>query len=285
MNIKKRRIINSIMNYLFTLAALSAVLILGLILGYVVLQGVPALNIQLFTELPKPVGEAGGGIANSIVGTIYLIAIASLIGIPIGVLSGLYLAEYGRNKRFGEVIRFVADVLSGIPSIVIGIFVYTLIVLAMGGFSALAGGVALGILMIPTITRSTDEVLKLVPNSIREAALGLGASRRRTALTVILPAGLSGIFTGIILAIARVAGETAPLLFTALGNRFWSAALDRPIAAIPLQIFTYATSPYKDWHAKAWAGSLVLILMILILSLLARFITGRGRFGHFNIGN
>lgn len=263
------------MTYLVTLAAMAVILILGFILAYVVLQGAPALNISFFTELPKPVGETGGGIANALVGSLILIALAGALGIPIGVGVGVYLAEYGKRNRFGNLVRFLADVLSGIPSIVIGIFLYALIVLAMGRFSALAGGVALGILMIPTVARTTDEVLKLVPNSIREAALALGSSRWRMILTVVLPAGLSGIATGVVLALARAAGETAPLLFTALGNRFWSTSLDQPIAALPLQIFTYATSPYKDWHAKAWAGALVLILLVVIMNLIARLFSRR----------
>lgn len=271
---KRRQLVDWFMTYIVSLSALVVILVLGFILVYVILQGAPAFNVSFFTELPKPVGEVGGGIANAIVGSLLLIVLASVLGIPVGIFTGVYLAEYGKN-RFGETVRFLADVLSGVPSIVIGIFVYALIVLAMGHFSALAGGIALGILMIPTVARTTDEVLRLVPNSIREAALALGASRWRTALTVVVPAGLSGIATGVILALARVAGETAPLLFTVLGNRYWSTSLDQPIAALPLQIFTYATSPYKDWHAKAWAGALVLILLVVVMNLIARLIARR----------
>jgi phosphate transport system permease protein len=242
------------------------------IIGYTVFQGGSTISLTFLTSLPKPAGESGGGAANAIVGTLIVIAIASVVSLPTGVLAGIYLSEFGDN-RFGTAIRFLTDVLTGVPSIAIGIFVYALIVLPMHGFSAVAGGIALGIIMIPIITRTTEEMLRLVPTSIREASLALGAPEWRTTLRVVVQAAGAGITTGIILAIARAAGETAPLLFTALGNRYWQEDIFHPIAALPLQVFTYAISPYEDWQAQAWAGALVLIIIILVLSIAARLIS------------
>ncbi len=264
------------MSQLIGLSALMMVGILFLILGYIFIKGVSALNWDFFTQLPKPVGEAGGGMANAIVGSFILLGLACSFSLPLGILAGIYLSEFGRNQ-LGTTVRFAADLLTGLPSIVVGIFIYTLIVLPMKGFSAIAGGIALGIIMVPVITRTTEEMMKIIPLTIREAALALGIREWRTILSVVLPAALPGIITGIMLAIARAAGETAPLLFTALGNRFWHSGLDQPIAALPLQIFTYAISPYEDWHAQAWAGALVLIILVLGLSIATRFLT-RGRY-------
>lgn len=271
----RRRLANTLMWVLATLSALAALVPLGFVLYYIAAQGLPALNLDFFTHVPRPVGEPGGGMANAIVGTIILIALASLVGLPIGLLGGIYLAEFGAN-RFAGIIRFAADVLSGVPSIVIGIFVYALVVVPMHRFSALAGGAALGIMMIPTVMRTSEELIRLVPASLREAALSLGATHPRTVFKVVLLAARAGVVTGVLLAIARIAGETAPLLFTAFGSNLWSARLDQPIASLPVQIFTYAIAPYDNWHAQAWAGALVLVVMILILSAAARYAT-RGR--------
>jgi len=258
-------------------ATVAALTPLVMVLYYVARQGLPALNLDLLTRLPKPVGESGGGMANAIIGTLALIGLASAAGLPLGILGGLYLAEFGRN-RFGGGVRFAADVLSGVPSIVIGIFIYAVVVAPMKHFSALAGGAALGVMMIPTVMRTTEELVRLVPVSQREAALSLGATHWRTVFKVVLLAARAGVITGVLLAVARIAGETAPLLFTAFGNRFWSVRLDEPIASLPVQIFTYAISPYDDWHAQAWAGALVLVAMVLLLSIAARY-AGRPRSG------
>jgi phosphate transport system permease protein len=266
-------------DHLATLAAVAAVLLvllpLAAIFGYLVQRGIGSINWAFLTQTPKPVGVPGGGMANAILGTGVILAIASAIGVPLGIGAGIFLSEYGRN-RFGDAIRFTADVLNGVPSIVIGIVAYSLVVLRQKHFSALAGGVALGIMMIPTITRATEEMLLLVPRSVREAALGLGVSRWRTTVSITLRTAAAGIITGIMLAFARVAGETAPLLFTAFGNPFWSANIDRPIAALPLQIFVYAISPYDEWHRQAWAGALVLIVLIVGTIALVRLIASRG---------
>lgn len=272
----RRKAANAFMWVGATIATVLAIVPLGLVLYYVAAQGLPALNLAFFTQLPKPVGEAGGGMANAIVGTLMLIGLASAIGLPIGILGGIYLAEFG-NNRFGWAVRFAADVLSGVPSIVIGVFIYAVIVLPMKRFSALAGGAALGVMMIPTVMRATEELVRLVPVSLREAALALGATQWRTVFKVVLVAAKGGVVTGVLLAVARVAGETAPLLFTAFGNRFWSARLDQPIASLPVQIFTYAIAPYDDWHAQAWAGALVLVMIVLALSAAARYAT-KGRY-------
>lgn len=249
---------------------------LAAIFVYLVMRGIGALNLAFFTHIPAGgPGEPGGGMANAIVGSIVILLIGSVIGVPLGVGSGIYLSEYSRGQ-FGRVVRFTADVLNGVPSIVIGIAVYALLVIRQKHFSALAGGVALGIMMIPTITRSTEEMLRLVPNSIREAALGLGIPQWRSTMSITLRTAMSGVITGVMLAFARVSGETAPLLFTALGNQFWSTKLNQPIAALPLQIYIYALSPYDEWHRLAWAGALVLIVLIVATSASVRWIASRG---------
>jgi len=259
------------------IAVLTVVLVLApliAIFGYLVYRGVGSINWAFLTQVPKPTGEVGGGMANAILGTLMLMAIASVIAIPIGLIAGVYLSEYGR-KGFATVVRFTADVLNGIPSIVIGIFAYGLAVLPVHRFSALAGGLALGFMMIPIITRTTEELLNLVPTSLREGSLALGATRARAAFGVMVPAALPGIMTGILLSIARIAGETAPLLFTSFNNRFFTTRLDQPIGSLTVQIFTYAISPYEDWHRQAWAGALVLVAVVFTFSVLARVVTRR----------
>jgi phosphate transport system permease protein len=269
-------------DHAMTGAAIATVVIvlapLVAIFGYLVYRGVGAIDWAFLTQTPKPVGEVGGGMANAIVGSLFILAIASIIGVPLGVGAGIYLAEYGRN-RLGSVIRFTCDVLNGVPSIVIGIVAYAIVVLPQGHFSALAGGTALAIMMVPTISRTTEEMLLLVPQALREGAYGLGVPRWRTTLSIVLRTATSGVITGIMLAFARVAGETAPLLFTALGNTYWSLRYDQPIAALPLQIYTYANSPYDDWHRQAWAGSLVLIILIVGSVAAVRYVVRRGSFG------
>lgn len=242
---------------------------------YLVDRGIGALDWSFLTQIPKPVGEAGGGMSNAIVGSSLILLMASLIGVPLGVGTGIYLAEYGRN-RFAVAVRFTADVLNGVPSIVIGIVVYALVVIPQKHFSAFAGGVALGIMMVPTVSRSTEEVLLMVPVSIREAALALGIPQWRTTVSITLRTATAGLLTGIMLAFARVAGETAPLLFTAFGNQFWNFKLNQPTAALPLQIFTYAISPFDEWHRQAWAGALVLIVLIVCTIAMVRVIARRG---------
>jgi phosphate transport system permease protein len=251
-----------------------ALIPLAMILFFVVTQGIRALNVEFFTHMPTPVGEAGGGMANAIVGTLILSGLGSLMAVPIGILSGVYMAEYA-GSRFASTIRFAADTLNGVPSIVIGVFAYGLAVLPFRQFSAMAGGLALGIMMIPIIARTTEELLLLVPGTMREGALALGATRARAVFTVVLPAAAPGIVTGVVLALARIAGETAPLLFTSFNNRFFSTNLTQPISSLTVQVFTYAISPYEDWHRQAWAGALVLVLIVLVCSLLARFATRR----------
>ena len=247
---------------------------LAFILFYVVSQGIASLNVAFFTQLPKPVGEPGGGMANAILGSLVVTGLAAVLAIPIGIMSGIYAAEY-TGTQLASSVRFAADTLNGVPSIVIGVFVYTIAVLPLGRFSALAGGIALGIMMIPLIMRTTEELLRLVPSTLREGALALGATRGRAVFTVVVPAALPGILTGILLALARIAGETAPLLFTALNNRFWSTDITQPISTLTVQVFTYATGPYAEWHQQAWAGALVLVTLVLICSLLARIATAR----------
>ena len=269
-----RKIKSHVIVFLSGVAVVAALVPLGMILFYVVSHGAAALNWAFFTQTPKPVGEPGGGMANAIAGTLILIAIASAIAVPVGVIAGIHLAEYG-GTRFAAAVRFAADVLNGVPSIVIGIFAYGLVVLPLQRFSALAGGFALSIMMIPIVTRTTEELLRLVPAGLREGALALGATRTRAIITVILPAALPGILTGILVALARIAGETAPLLFTAFNNRFWSTSLLQPIGSLTVQLFAYAISPYPDWHRQAWAAAFVLVAMILILSILARVVTRR----------
>ncbi|HLB12078.1 MAG TPA: phosphate ABC transporter permease PstA [Dehalococcoidia bacterium] len=269
----RRKLTSYVMLGLTVITTGASLVFLFFILGYVLAQGIAALNWDFFTQIPKPVGEPGGGMANAIVGTLILMAIAVAVGLPMGIGAGVYLAEY--NGRLSGPVRFLTDVLVGVPSIIIGIFVYTIVVLPMRSFSALAGGIALGIIMVPTVTRATEEMLRLVPSSLREASLALGVPWWRTIVSVVIPTAMGGIMTGVMLAVARIAGETAPLLFTAFGNRFWSLAPDQPIAAIPLQVFTYAISPYADWRAQAWAGSFVLVVMILITNVVARVFTSR----------
>lgn len=270
--ILRRRVVNGVMAGIIVLAAVITTLPLLFILYHLLKQGFGSFSLDFFTRMPKPVGEAGGGMANAIVGTLILIAIACVVGLPIGVGAGLYLAEF-RGSRLATLVRFLADVLNGLPSIVVGIFAWQFLVRPLGHFSALAGGVALAAMMVPMITRTTEEMVRLVPTSLREAALALGYSRARTAITVVLRTATAGIVTGVLVAVARIAGETAPLLFTAFGNQFWSVQPGQPIAALPLQIFAYAVSPYDEWHSLAWAGALVLILVVFIISVAARFAT------------
>lgn len=258
----RRRLTDHLMSGVAVLTVLLVLLPLGAIFSYLVYKGIGSINWAFLTQTPKPVGEAGGGMANAIVGSMVILGIGSLMGVPLGIGAGVYLAEYGRN-RYGDLVRFVSDVLNGVPSIVIGIVAYGLVVLRQQHFSALAGGVALAIMMVPTIARTTEQMLLLVPQAIREAAFGIGVSRWRTTLSITLRTATSGIITGIMLAFARVAGETAPLLFTAFGNQFWNWNMDQPTAALPLQIFTYAISPFDEWHRQAWAGALVLIVLIV----------------------
>lgn len=274
---RHRRVVNALMIGLLALAAVLATLPLLFILFYLIKAGASTIQLSFFTNVPTPVGEAGGGIANGIVGTLILIGIATSVGLPVGIGAGLYLAEHGRSPLAPSV-RFPSDVLNGLPSIVMGIFAWNLLVRPVGHSSALAGGVALGAMMIPMVTRTTEEMVRLMPAALREAALALGYSRWRTSLTVVLRTAAAGIVTGALVAVARVAGETAPLLFTAFGNQFWSTKLRQPMAALPLQIFTYAVSPYDEWHAQAWAGALVLIALVLVISVAARLAT-RSRFG------
>jgi phosphate transport system permease protein len=274
---RRRGVTSGFMVALTYAAALLATLPLLFILFHVVKLGIGALSIDFFTKMPKPVGEAGGGLANGIVGTLELIAIAAAVGLPVGIGAGLYIAEK-KTTLLANSVRFLSDVVNGLPSIVMGIFAWQFLVRPVGHFSALAGGVALGAMMIPLVTRTTEEMIRVVPGSLREAALALGYSRWRTSLSVVLRTAMPGIVTGALVAVARVAGETAPLLFTAFGNQFWSASPLRPIAALPLQIFTYAISPYDEWHALAWAGALVLILLVLLISIAARAAT-RARYG------
>ena len=273
----RRRAVNLTMTVVVGVAALITTLPLVFILFHLVREGAAAIDMDFFTKMPRPPGETGGGMANAIVGTLIIIGIACAIGLPIGIGAGLYLAEYKRTK-LANTVRFLADVLNGLPSIVLGIFAWQFLVRPFGHFSALAGGVALAAMMIPMVTRTTEEMVRLVPTALKEAAMALGYSRARTALTVVLRTATAGIVTGVLVAVARIAGETAPLLFTAFGNNFWSLFLDQPMAAMPLQIFTYAISPYDDWRRLAWAGSLILITLVFLISVAARFAT-RSRVG------
>ena len=261
------------------LAVLATILVVAPLVAifvYLVYKGASSLNLDFFTKIPKPVGEMGGGMANAIVGSAVLLGIASLIGVPVGIGGGIYLAEFGRGTKLANAIRFTADVLNGVPSIVMGIAIYSLIVVPQHHFSAFSGGVALGVMMIPTVTRTTEEMLLMVPNAVREAALGLGVPNWRSVLSITLKTASPGVITGCMLAFARVAGETAPLIFTAFGNQFWSASLNQPIAALPLQIYVYAISPYDEWHRLAWAGALVLIVLIVLAVSLVRYVASRG---------
>lgn len=271
----RRRLVDHFATLLATAAALLVLAPLVAIFGYLVYRGAGAINWAFLTQPPKPIGEPGGGMGNAIAGSIMILAVASGIGVPLGIGTGIYLAEYGHG-RFATAVRFFCDVLNAVPSIVIGIAIYALVVVRQHHFSGFSGGVALGIMMIPTVGRTTEEMLRMVPRTIREAALGLGISHWRTTLSVTLRTASSGVITGIMLAFARVAGETAPLLFTAFGNQFWTWKLDQPMAALPLQIFTYAISPYDEWHRLAWAGALVLIVLIVGAISMVRFATSRG---------
>jgi phosphate transport system permease protein len=269
-----RKLVSSAFVAFCALSVILALIPLALILFFVVSQGIQALNLSFFVRMPTPVGEAGGGMANSIVGTLILIGLGSMFAIPVGVLSGVYMSEYA-GSRLASSVRFAADTLNGVPSIIIGMFAYGLVVLPFRQFSALAGGVALGIMMIPIIARTTEELLLLVPGTLREGALALGATRARAVFTVVLPSAAPGIITGIVLALARIAGETAPLLFTSFNNRFFSTNLTQPISSLTVQVYTYAISPYQDWHRQAWAGALVLVTIVLLCSILARLATRR----------
>jgi phosphate transport system permease protein len=269
-----RRLLSKTVVWLCALAVLLALVPLAFILFFVITQGVYSLSLDFFTHLPAPVGESGGGMANSIVGTLMLIGMGAVFAIPIGVISGIYAAEFS-GSRMATAVQFAADTLNGVPSIVIGVFVYGIAVLPVKQFSAAAGGLALGVMMLPIITRTTEELLKLVPVSLREGALALGATRGWATMSVVLPAAAPGIITGIVLALARIAGETAPLLFTAFNNRFFSTRIDQPISSLTVQVFTYAISPYPDWHRQAWAGALVLVGLVLLCSILARYATRR----------
>jgi phosphate transport system permease protein len=269
-----RRLLSHTVVALCIAAVLIALVPLAFVLFYVVSQGITSLSWSFFTEMPKPVGETGGGMANAILGTLMVVALGGLFAIPVGIVSGIYASEY-TGTRLASAVRFAADTLNGVPSIVIGVFVYGIAVLPFRQFSAIAGAIALGIMMIPLIMRTTEELLLLVPGSLKEGALALGATRGRAVFTVVLPAALPGIMTGILLALARIAGETAPLLFTAFNNRFFSTDVTQPIATLTVQVYTYAISPYKDWHRQAWAGALVLVGIVVVCSLLARLATAR----------
>ncbi len=271
-----RRVVNSVMFSLAATCALVTVSVLFFLIGYIAWHGIGALNWDFFTQLPKPVGETGGGMANAIVGTVKLLGLASLIGVPVGFFGGIYLSEFGHN-RLGFWVRYAADLLNGVPSIVVGIFIYTIVILPMRQFSTMAGGLALGIMMIPIAVRSTEEFLRLVPHSIREASLALGVHEWKTIVFVVIPAAFRGLLTGILLDLARVAGETAPLLFTAFNNRVWSHGWLEPTASLPVMIFTYAIAPYDDWHRQAWAAALVLMLLVLVVNGGTRILLPRRR--------
>lgn len=267
---RKRKFVNGVMYALLIGATLVAIFPLLSVFAYIIKQGAPALNLEFFTELPKPVGEVGGGMANAALGTVTLVALASLVGVPWGIAVGVWLSEYGGKSRLGGIVRFCADMLASVPSIILGLFVYAIVVISMKRFSALAGGLALGLLMIPTVCRTTEELLKMVPVHIREAGLALGLPRWKVILHIVLKGTRGPITTGIMLSIARVSGETAPLLFTAFNNQFWQRGLDQPISSLPVQIYTYAISPYEDWHRQAWAGAFVLVMLVFAMNLITR---------------
>jgi phosphate transport system permease protein len=273
MRYRQRRVVNAVAQATMIACTIAVLIPLVLIFGYLLFKGFTSLNFAFFTQLPKPVGEAGGGMANAIVGSMTLVGLASAVGLPIGVATGVYLAEFAGSGRTGWIVRFCADVLNGVPSIVIGIYAYTLIVLPMKGFSAYAGGCALAVIMLPIVARTTEEMLKLVPNSLREGALALGVPAWRTTLLVVIRTARGGIITGIMLSVARIAGETAPLLFTAFGSQFWQRGLAQPISSLPVQIYTFAIAPFDDWHRQAWAGALVLLTLIFLTSLSVRLLT------------
>ena len=253
-------------------ASLLVIAVLVIILGYMLYRGIGAINVSFFTDLPKPVGEPGGGIANAIIGSAIMLVVAILLSLPIGVLAAIYLSEFGHGW-FAQTLRFLTDVLAGIPSIVVGIFAYTLIVIPMRSFSGWAGGVALAIIMLPVIIRTTEEMLRLVPQSLRDGGLAVGAPKWRVTVDIVLASSVSGIATGTLLAISRALGETAPLLFTALGSSLWTTNLERPMASMPVQIYTYAISPYDEWHQKAWAAAFTLVAIIFVLNVVVRFLT------------
>ncbi|MFC6645247.1 phosphate ABC transporter permease PstA [Granulicella cerasi] len=276
-NVNRRAFENAMVTGISVLGTIVVLVPLIAILVYLIYKGASSLNVAFFTHIPKPVGETGGGMANSIMGSCIILLLASLLGIPVGIAGGVYLAEFSAGKTLGTVIRFVADVLNGVPSIVMGIAGYSLIVVHQKHFSAFAAGITLAIMMVPTVTRTTEEMLRTVPYALREAAYGLGVPRWRMVMSISLRTAAPGIITGCMLAFARVAGETAPLLFTAFGSQFWPSGLNQPMAALPLQIFSYAMSPYDDWHRLAWAGSLVLITLIMVSVGLVRYVTSRGQ--------
>ena len=273
---RMRTLADGVVTGLAILATALVIVPLVAIFAYLLYKGASSLNLDFFTQIPKPVGEAGGGMANAILGSGILLGVASAIGVPVGIGGGIFLAEFGRGTKLADAVRFTADVLNGVPSIVMGLAAYSLIVVPQNHFSALSGGVALGIMMIPTVCRTTEEMLLMVPHAVREAALALGVPNWRSVLSITVKTASPGIITGCMLAFARVAGETAPLIFTALGNQFWSASLNRPIAALPLQIWVYALSPYDDWHRLAWAGALVLIVLIVLAVSMVRYVASRG---------
>jgi phosphate transport system permease protein len=273
---RRRRLVNRTMLILCGLGAGIAILLLLIILGYTLFRGISYLNLDFLTQAAKPMGESGGGMRNEIIGTLILVALGSIIAVPVGLLAGIFLSEFG-NPRLAASIRFVADILAGVPSIVVGVFAYAIVVKPFHGYSAAAGGFALAIIMVPVIARTAEEAMRLVPNSMREAALALGITRWRSVMAVVVPGAMAGIITGIMLAVARIAGETAPLIFTALGNAFGFAGLNKPIGALPLQIWHYATSPYVDQQQQAWAGALVLVFLVLIISVIVRWLSNRRR--------
>jgi phosphate transport system permease protein len=270
-----RKALSMVMLSLTGVCAVLAVSVLFLILGYLVYNGWRSVDWNFFTKLPKPPGETGGGMANAILGSMQIVAIATVIGLPIGFMAGIYLSEFG-GKIFASIVRYMADLLNGVPSVVIGIFAWSVVVVPMGHFSALAGGVALSLILIPITARSTEQFLSTVPQTLREGALALGASKWKTIATVVVPAAYRGIATGMILGVARISGETAPLLFTSLNNQFWSAGWNQPTASLPIMIYTHAQAPYDDWHRQAWAAGLVLLLLVLFANIAARLILSRG---------
>lgn len=272
----RRKWVNAFMCSLLFILSLIAIIPLASVFLYLVEQGWGGINFDFFTQMPAPVGEAGGGMANAWMGTLILVGLAGLVGIPIGVGAGIYLSEYG-SGRLAQIIRFATDLLTSVPSILVGLFAYAMLVVPLKHFSSLAGAVALAVILIPFVTRTTEEILKLVPDHIREAGLALGIPRWKVILRVVVRGSLPGITTGVMLAIARIAGETAPLLFTSFGNQYWSTKLDQPISSLPVQIYTYAVSPYEEWHKQAWAGALILVSLVFILNLITRFTLGGKR--------
>ncbi|HQR37928.1 MAG TPA: phosphate ABC transporter permease PstA [Blastocatellia bacterium] len=269
---RSRKLVDTATRAATALASVFVIVVLVIVLGFMLWKGAGAMNLAFFTELPKPVGEVGGGIANAIVGSLIMLALAAAIAVPLGVLTAIYLSEFGTGW-FGWAIRFLTDVLAGIPSIVVGIFAYTLMVIPMRRFSGYAGGVALAIIMLPVVIRTTEEMLRLVPQSLRDGGLALGAPRWRVTIDIVLASSISGIATGVLLAVARAMGETAPLLFTALGSSLWTTSPDRPMASLPVQIYNYSISPYEDWHQKAWAAAFTLVVLILLLNISVRYLT------------